>query len=162
MRIAIGADHAGFQLKEALIKGVLAPYEVLDLGTHSPHEPVDYPEYAFAVAEAVAEERAEYGILVCGTGIGMAMAAARIPGIRAATCTNVFMARMARATTTPTYYALGVGSSGLGWRRRSCVSSLPPRSRAGVTPVVWRSSLEDPKGGGDGDGIGGNPQQTPR
>ncbi|RLE32520.1 ribose 5-phosphate isomerase B [Candidatus Acetothermia bacterium] len=114
MRIAIGADHAGFQLKEALIKGVLAPYEVLDLGTHSPHEPVDYPEYAFAVAEAVAEERAEYGILVCGTGIGMAMAAARIPGIRAATCTNVFMARMARAHNNANVLCLGGRVLGIG------------------------------------------------
>ncbi len=114
MRIAIGADHAGFQLKEALIEGVLAPYEVLDLGTHSPHEPVDYPEYAFAVAEAVAEERAEYGILVCGTGIGMAMAAARIPGIRAATCTNVFMARMARAHNNANVLCLGGRVLGIG------------------------------------------------
>jgi len=114
VRIAIGADHAGFQLKEALIKGVLAPYEVLDLGTHSPHEPVDYPEYAFAVAEAVAEERAEYGILVCGTGIGMAMAAARIPGIRAATCTNVFMARMARAHNNANVLCLGGRVLGIG------------------------------------------------
>ncbi|MCD6541690.1 ribose 5-phosphate isomerase B [Candidatus Bipolaricaulota bacterium] len=114
MRIAIGADHAGFQLKEALIKGVLAPYEVLDLGTHSPHEPVDYPEYAFAVAEAVAGERAEYGILVCGTGIGMAMAAARIPGIRAATCTNVFMARMARAHNNANVLCLGGRVLGIG------------------------------------------------
>ncbi len=114
MRIAIGADHAGFQLKEALIKGVLAPYEVLDLGTHSPHQPVDYPEYAFAVAEAVAEERAEYGILVCGTGIGMAMAAARIPGIRAATCTNVFMARMARAHNNANVLCLGGRVLGIG------------------------------------------------
>ncbi|HDC92823.1 MAG TPA: ribose 5-phosphate isomerase B, partial [Candidatus Acetothermia bacterium] len=110
----IGADHAGFQLKEALIKGVLAPYEVLDLGTHSPHQPVDYPEYAFAVAEAVAEERAEYGILVCGTGIGMAMAAARIPGIRAATCTNVFMARMARAHNNANVLCLGGRVLGIG------------------------------------------------
>ena len=114
MRIAIGADHAGFQLKEALIKGVLAPYEVLDLGTHSPHQPVDYPEYAFAVAEAVAEERAEYGILVCGTGIGMAWAAARIPGIRAATCTNVFMARMARAHNNANVLCLGGRVLGIG------------------------------------------------
>jgi len=114
VRIAIGADHAGFQLKEALIKGVLAPYEVLDLGTHSPHQPVDYPEYAFAVAEAVAEERAEYGILVCGTGIGMAMAAARIPGIRAATCTNVFMARMARAHNNANVLCLGGRVLGIG------------------------------------------------
>ena len=114
MRIAIGADHAGFQLKEALIKGVLAPYEVMDLGTHSPHEPVDYPEYAFAVAEAVADERAEYGILVCGTGIGMAMAASRVPGIRAATCTNVYMARMARAHNDANVLCLGGRVLGVG------------------------------------------------
>ena len=114
MRIAIGADHAGFQLKEALIKGVLAPHEVLDLGTHSPHKSVDYPEYAFAVAEAVANEKAEYGILVCGTGIGMAMAASRVPGIRAATCTNVYMARMARAHNDANVLCLGGRVLGIG------------------------------------------------
>jgi ribose 5-phosphate isomerase B len=114
VRIAIGADHAGFQLKEALIKGILAPHEVLDLGTHSPHEPVDYPEYAFAVAEAVANEKAEYGILVCGTGIGMAMAASRVPGIRAATCTNVYMARMARAHNDANVLCLGGRVLGIG------------------------------------------------
>ncbi len=114
MRIAIGADHAGFQLKEALIKGVLASHEVLDLGTHSPHEPVDYPAYAFAVAEAVVNEKAEYGILVCGTGIGMAMAASRVPGIRAATCTNVYMARMARAHNDANVLCLGGRVLGIG------------------------------------------------
>lgn len=114
MRIAIGADHAGYQLKEALIKGVLAPHEVIDLGTHSSHEPVDYPVYAFAVAEAVADKKADYGILICGTGIGMAMAASRVPGIRAATCTNVYMARMARAHNDANVLCLGGRVLGVG------------------------------------------------
>jgi len=114
VRIAIGADHAGFQLKEALLKGVLAAHEVLDLGTHSPREPTDYPRYAFAVAEAVAKGKAEYGILICGTGIGMSMAASQVPGIRAANCVNVYMARMARAHNDANVLCLGGRVIGVG------------------------------------------------
>lgn len=106
MKIAIGADHAGYHLKEALREGILAEYEVLDFGTHSP-ERTDYPLYAFAVGEAVAGGEADLGILICGTGIGMSMAASRVPGIRAALCTNVYMAKMARAHNDANVLCLG-------------------------------------------------------
>ncbi len=94
--IALGADHAGFELKEAL-KGWLIDrgYQVLDLGTHG-SESVDYPDYAAQVAEAVADGKVERGVLVCGTGIGMAMTANKVPGIRAALCSDGFTARMSR------------------------------------------------------------------
>ncbi len=94
--IALGADHAGFELKEAL-KGWLIDrgYQVLDLGTHG-SESVDYPDYAVQVAEAVADGKVERGVLVCGTGIGMAMTANKVPGIRAALCSDGFTARMSR------------------------------------------------------------------
>ena len=94
--IALGADHAGFELKEAL-KGWLIDrgYQVLDLGTHG-SESVDYPDYAAQVAEAVADGKVERGVLVCGTGIGMAMTANKVPGIRAAVCSDGFTARMSR------------------------------------------------------------------
>ena len=94
--IALGADHAGFELKEAL-KGWLIDrgYQVLDLGTHG-SESVDYPDYAAQVAEAVADGKVERGVLVCGTGVGMAMTANKVPGIRAALCSDVFTARMSR------------------------------------------------------------------
>jgi ribose 5-phosphate isomerase B len=84
MKIAIGADHAGFLLKEK-VRGQLAAggHEVVDFGTNSP-ESCDYPDYAAAVGLAVAEGRMERGILVCSTGIGMAMAANKVSGVRAA------------------------------------------------------------------------------
>ncbi len=88
--IALGADHAGYGLKEAL-KGWLINhnYQVLDLGTHST-ESVDYPDYAALVAESVADHKVERGLLVCGTGIGMSIAANKVPGVRAALCADLY------------------------------------------------------------------------
>jgi RpiB/LacA/LacB family sugar-phosphate isomerase len=84
MKIAIGADHAGFALKEQLRDELRrAGNEVTDLGTNSP-ESTDYPDYAAAVAHAVAQGQADRGILVCASGVGMSIAANKIPGIRAA------------------------------------------------------------------------------
>ena len=94
--IALGADHAGWGLKEALKAWLIETgHQILDFGTHSP-ESVDYPDYALQVAESVASGKAERGLLVCGTGIGMAMTANKVPGIRAALCSDPFMARMSR------------------------------------------------------------------
>ena len=83
MRVAIGSDHAGFELKEA-VKAFLIEenHEVLDVGTYS-KDPVDYPDYAEAVGAALREYQAERGIILCGSGVGASMAANRIPGIRA-------------------------------------------------------------------------------
>jgi len=94
--IAVGADHAGFPLKEEL-KVWLATrgHRVFDLGTHST-ESVDYPDYAAAVAHAVVAGKAERGVLVCGSGIGMAMAANKVPGIRAAACGDPRAAELSR------------------------------------------------------------------
>jgi ribose 5-phosphate isomerase B len=96
MRIAIGSDHAGFDQKE-LIKQHLIERgdEVDDLGTFS-EESVDYPDFGLAVARAVAKGDAERGVLVCGTGIGMAIAANKIVGVRAANVTSEEFARLAR------------------------------------------------------------------
>ena len=92
MRIAIGSDHAGFDLKEE-VKTFLVEghHEVLDVGTYS-KEPVDYPDYAEAVAAALREYRAERGIILCGSGVGASMAANRIPGIRAGLCHDTYSA----------------------------------------------------------------------
>jgi ribose 5-phosphate isomerase B len=88
MRIAIGADHAGFELKEHLKRLLAAEgYAVEDVGTHDT-TPTDYPDYAAQVAHEVAQGQAERGILVCMTGMGMAMAANKVKGIRAALATN--------------------------------------------------------------------------
>lgn len=96
MKIALGADHAGFELKERL-KGYLENlgHEVLDLGTDSPSS-VDYPDFGFAVGRAVAGGRAERGVVVCGTGIGIAMAANRVTGVRAGVARGLFETRLMR------------------------------------------------------------------
>lgn len=96
MRVAIGSDHAGFEQKERL-KVHLAEqgHEVLDLGTGTDAS-ADYPDFALAVGRAVASGEADYGVLVCGTGIGMAIAANKVAGVRAANVTDPEFARLAR------------------------------------------------------------------
>ena len=107
MRIVIGADHAGFDLKETLKAWLLERgYEVQDIGTHSV-EPVDYPDYALQVAEAVSLGKAERGVLVCGTGTGMAIVANKIQGVRAAFCPDLFTARMSREHNDANILTLG-------------------------------------------------------
>ena len=97
MRIAIGSDHAGFHLKDLIRRHVAdAGHDVLDLGTDSTDR-VDYPDFGAAVGRAVAAGDADVGLCVCGSGIGIAMAAGKVPGIRAATVHDVTSARMARA-----------------------------------------------------------------
>lgn len=97
MKIAIGADHAGFRLKEHLhLYLENHGYTVEDLGTDS-EESTDYPDYAARVARAVAAGDADRGLLVCGTGIGMAIAANKISGVRAANCFDPDTCRLARA-----------------------------------------------------------------
>lgn len=98
MRIALGSDHAGFEQKEQ-IKAYLgaAGHEVVDVGTTSGEESVDYPDFAVAVAREVARGDARFGVLVCGTGVGMAMAANKVEGIRAANVTDPEFAKLARA-----------------------------------------------------------------
>ncbi len=106
-RIAIGADHAGFQVKER-IKQFLENegHAVEDVGTES-EESVDYPEFARAVAEKVAGGLAQLGVLVCGTGMGMAIAANKVPGIRAAVVHDKVTARAAREHNDANVLTLG-------------------------------------------------------
>jgi RpiB/LacA/LacB family sugar-phosphate isomerase len=93
MRIAVGADHAGFELKQRLIPLVeKSGHTVIDLGTHDV-QPVDYPDYAEAVGLAVKEGKADRGVLICGSGVGAALAANKIPGIRAGLCHDTYSAR---------------------------------------------------------------------
>lgn len=105
--IAVAADHAGFALKSVLIEDLKSQgYEVLDLGTHSA-ESVDYPDFGRALAEAVVGGKAERGIVVCGTGIGIGIAANRVPGARAAVCHDQTSARLAREHNDANILALG-------------------------------------------------------
>ena len=93
MRIAVGADHAGVPLKRDLLVLLEAEgHETLDLGSDGP-EPVDYPDFARAVGEAVARGEAERGLLVCGSGIGTSVAANKIPGVRAGLSHDTYSAR---------------------------------------------------------------------
>lgn len=93
-KIAIGCDHAALDLKLEVIKH-LSGFEINDLGTHT-KESVDYPDFAKAVASEVASKRSDFGILICGTGIGMEIAANKLKGIRAANCVNTTMAHYTR------------------------------------------------------------------
>jgi len=105
--VALGADHAGFDLKQILKQHLASgPTPVEDFGAHSA-EPTDYPDHAQPVAAAVAEGRVDFGILVCGTGIGMCIAANKVPGVRAALCTTEEMARLARAHNNANLLCLG-------------------------------------------------------
>ena len=92
MRVAIGADHAGFELKGLIIDHLAqAGHEIFDVGTHS-EEPVDYPDYARAVAEAILSGNADRGVLVCGSGVGACVAANKLAGIRAGLCHDTYSA----------------------------------------------------------------------
>lgn len=107
MKIAIGSDHRGIQLK-TLIKSILEErsYDVDDMGAFTT-DSVDYPDYAFKVAEAVSKELAEYGILICGSGIGMSIAANKVPHIRAALCMSPELARLSRLHNNANVLVLG-------------------------------------------------------
>ena len=96
MKLAVGSDHAGFELKTTVIKYLsIHGHEVIDCGTNNTVS-CDYPDYAAAVCKEIVEGRAERGILICGTGIGMSIAANKVKGIRAACCSDTFSARFTR------------------------------------------------------------------
>jgi ribose 5-phosphate isomerase B len=106
-RIAIGADHGGFALKAALIPVLQAKgFEVADLGAHSP-QPCDYPKIGYKVASMVAEKRFDRGILLCKSGIGIAIVANKVPGVRAGVCGDVFDAERSRAHNDANVLVLG-------------------------------------------------------
>jgi ribose 5-phosphate isomerase B len=106
-KIAIGADHGGYELKNIILEHLRqAGYTVEDFGTHSP-ESVDYPDYAYPVARGVAAGDYDLGILICGTGIGMSIAANKIVGVRAAVCGDTYSARMSRLHNNANILCLG-------------------------------------------------------
>jgi len=114
MKIAFGSDHAGFQLKNEILQHLEGgDYEFKDLGTFV-EESVDYPDYAFAVANEVAQGNVDFGILVCGTGIGISIAANKIAGIRCALCGDTFSAHSCREHNDANILALGSRVTGTG------------------------------------------------
>lgn len=111
--IGIGCDHGGFELKEELKRRLLADgYEVTDKGIETLHE-VDYPDIAVAVATGVTAGEYDCGILICGTGIGVSIAANKVPGIRAALCSDCFSARMAGEHNDANIITLGARTVGV-------------------------------------------------
>jgi ribose 5-phosphate isomerase B len=107
MKIALGSDHGGYPLKGALIPFLMGRgIDVIDAGTNS-SDSVDYPDFAERVGQLVVTGEADAGILVCGTGIGISIAANKIPGVRAALATDPFMARMAKEHNNANILVLG-------------------------------------------------------
>ncbi len=108
MKVAIGCDHGGYILKQACIDAIVTlGYEVVDYGTDSCDVSVDYPDFALKVAKAVASGEADKGILLCGTGIGISIAANKVRGIRCAHVTDIFSAQMAAEHNNSNIIAMG-------------------------------------------------------
>lgn len=107
MKIAIASEHAGYQVKEDLVRYISElGHEVFDLGSQS-DKPIDYPYIAVRLAKRVVDGEFQLGILICGTGIGMAIASSKVPGTRPALCTNSFSAKMAREHNDANILCLG-------------------------------------------------------
>jgi ribose 5-phosphate isomerase B len=114
VKIAVGSDHAGYEAKEHLKRWLAERgHDVDDLGTHGSAS-VDYPDYAGRVARAVATGQAALGVLICGSGIGMSIAANKVAGIRAAHCTDGYQARVARQHNDANVLCMGARVSGSG------------------------------------------------
>jgi ribose 5-phosphate isomerase B len=114
MKIAIGCDHGAFELKHEIIKFLESEnHEVKDFGTYTT-DSCDYPDIALPVAEAVVAKEYEFGILVCGTGIGIGIAANKIPGIRAALCSDTFSAHATREHNNANILTMGQRVVGVG------------------------------------------------
>lgn len=114
MRIAVGADHAGYPLNERVIDELRgAGHEITDFGTHDGSVPDDYPDYAKQIGEAVQSGAAEIGILVCGSGVGAAVAANKLRGIRAALCGDTYSAHQSREHDDCNVLCLGARVTGV-------------------------------------------------
>ena len=123
MRIALSADHAGYELKDLLAAWLAeAGHEIIDLGTNSP-ESVDYPRYGAALAEALADGRADRGITVCGSGIGIAIAANRNPACRCAQVSEPVSAAFARSHNDANAIAIGARLIGIEMAK-ACVTAF--------------------------------------
>jgi RpiB/LacA/LacB family sugar-phosphate isomerase len=123
MRIAIGSDHAGFALKQEVAATLAAlGHEVVDVGTGSGEESVDYPDFAIPVAEQVAQGAVDRGVVVCATGIGASIAANKVAGARASVVTSAETARLTRGDNDSNILALGArtapsAAEALAWMR---------------------------------------------
>lgn len=130
--IAIGSDHAGFPLKESLMADLKAEgYELHDFGCYS-LDSVDYPDIGREVAEAIAAGKFERGILICGTGIGITIAANKVKGIRAGVCSETYSAKMARAHNNANIIGMGARVVGAGLALEIAIAFLETEFLAGT------------------------------
>jgi ribose 5-phosphate isomerase B len=114
MRIAIGADHGGYPLNERVILELQeADHEIIDFGTHVGSRPDDYPDYALKVGQEIQAGKAEIGILICGSGVGAAVAANKLHGIRAALCGDTYSAHQSREHDDCNVLCLGARVTGV-------------------------------------------------
>ena len=122
VRIAIGSDHRGFPLKKAIVPLFEElGHQCLDMGCYSA-DPVDYPDVAEKVARAVANGEVDHGVLICGTGIGMSITANKVPGVRAALCSDPTSARLARQHNDATVLCMGGATIGE-WQAREITAA---------------------------------------
>ena len=122
-KLCIANDHAGYELKVKLIDYIKDKgFEIDDLGCFSP-ESVDYTEFAYKAAKSVSDGEYDYGIIICGTGLGVSIAANKVKGIRAAVCTDSFMAKMCREHNDANIMCMGARVIGLGVAK-TCVDAF--------------------------------------
>ncbi|MGE5707317.1 MAG: ribose 5-phosphate isomerase B [Bacteroidota bacterium] len=139
MKIVIGSDHGGFGLKAELIKYLAElGHEPVDFGTHSP-DPVDYPDFAFLVAGAVATGEYPRGIIIDGAGIGSSMVANKLPGVRAALCNDLYAARNSREHNCANVLTLGARVIGSGLAKEIVrvwmTTEFDPRHQARIDKI---------------------------
>ncbi len=106
MKVAIASDHAGFELKEKIKIFFSNKIQIFDLGTNS-NDSVDYPDFAFELSKEIANKKFDFGVLICGSGIGMSIVANKINGIRAAVCTNTELAKLSRLHNNANILCIG-------------------------------------------------------
>ncbi|MDD3334737.1 MAG: RpiB/LacA/LacB family sugar-phosphate isomerase [Eubacteriales bacterium] len=112
MKIVVGSDHAGFELKQKLLPKLRTAYEVLDMGSYDP-APVDFPDIARKVCEAVLSGEAERGVMFCGTGVGASIACNKVSGIRAAVCHDIYSAH--QCVEHDNVQIMALGGQIVGW-----------------------------------------------
>ncbi len=143
MRIAIACDHGGYEMKEKLIPHLKEMgHDITDYGCDST-DSVDYPSYGKAVGHAVADGKADRGIVICTTGIGISIAANKVKGIRAAVCTNGLMAKMTRLHNDANVLALGANIVGYGLAEEICDRFLDTEFSGGERHVRRVKAIEE-------------------
>ncbi len=155
LKIAVGSDHAGYNLKLELLSHLKElGHEAEDMGTTSGGS-VDYPDYAFKVCEAVTAGKADFGLLVCGTGLGMAITANKVPGIRAVTCSDTFSARCSREHNDANVLCVGERVIGVGVAKDVVSAFLAASFQGGrhqkrvdkISEIERKYTTKNPSGG---------------